>query len=74
MESGTLRFVLRFKAFRDVGGKVSPMAPYRISMLIYENSGLVFGTIGGGGWEGPPQRNAYLERLTPDLFKDALVW
>ena len=74
MESGTLRFVLRFKAFRDVGGKVSPMAPSRISMTTSENSGLVFGTVGGGGGKVPPQRNAYLERLTPDLFKDTLVW
>ena len=74
MESGTLRFVFRFKAFRDVGGKVSTMAPWRISMLMYQNSGLAFGTVGGGGGKAPPQKRSYLEPLAPDLFKDTFVW
>ena len=42
---GPLRFALVFKAFRDVGTKVLPMAPSRISMIMLKNSGFAFGPL-----------------------------
>ena len=43
--SGTLRFAFVFKAFRDVGTKVLPMAPSRISMIMLKNSPFAFGPL-----------------------------
>ena len=42
---GPLRFALVFKAFRDVGTKVLPMAPSRIPVIILKNSPFAFGPL-----------------------------